>query len=111
MQNVIPLPVGDQAVPSPSLPMENGHKTDLNETKLPILPGLIGAAAAMFSALAMCKILFSVKRKPLPTYHLTPEQRDLLKKVIARGEQKSWDFSYDEDFIFRLLPELKAMAR
>lgn len=63
----------------------------------------------MFLGIAMWKMLLS-KRKPFPAYYLTPEQRGLLMKVIARGEEKRWDFSFDEDFMFKLLPALKAVV-
>ena len=63
----------------------------------------------MFLGIAMWKMLLS-KRKPFPAYYLTPQPRGLLMKVIARGEENRWDFSFDEDFIFKLLPALKAIA-
>jgi CheY-like chemotaxis protein len=85
------------------------HERDSSESELPPLPGFVGAAAMMFLGIAMWKMLLS-KRKPFPAYYLTPQQRGLLMKVIARGEEKRWDFSFDEDFMFKLLPALKAIA-
>jgi CheY-like chemotaxis protein len=84
------------------------HERDSSESELPPLPGLVAAAAMMF-LIAMYKMLLS-KRKPFSPYYLTPNQRRLLMKVIARGEEKRWDFSFDEDFMFKLLPALKAIA-
>ena len=85
------------------------HERDSSESELPPLPGFVGATAMMFLGIAMWKMLLS-KRKPFPAYYLTPQQRGLLMKVIARGEEKRWDFSFDEDFMFKLLPALKAIA-
>ena len=85
------------------------HERDSSESELPPLPGFVGAAAMMFLGIAMWKMLLS-KRKPFPAYYLTPQQRGLLMKVIARGEENRWDFSFDEDFMFKLLPALKAIA-
>ncbi len=82
------------------------HDLDSSESELPPLPGLV---AAMMFLIAMYKMLLS-KRKPFSPYYLTPNQRRLLMKVIARGEEKRWDFSFDEDFMFKLLPALKAIA-
>ena len=82
------------------------HERDSSESELPALPGLV---AAMMFLIAMYKMLLS-KRKPFSPYYLTPNQRRLLMKVIARGEEKRWDFSFDEDFMFKLLPALKAIA-
>ena len=85
------------------------HDPDSSESELPSLPGLVGTAAMMFLGITMYKMLLS-KRKPFSPYYLTPKQRRLLIKVIARGEEKRWDFSFDEDFMFKLLPALKAIA-
>jgi CheY-like chemotaxis protein len=85
------------------------HDSDFSESELPPLPGLVGAGAMMFLGIAMYKMLLS-KRKRFPAYYLTPQQRGLLMKIIARGEEKRWDFSYDEDFMFKLLPAFKAIA-
>jgi hypothetical protein len=74
--------------------------------------GLVGAAAMTFVGIAMCKrMLVSRKRKSRRRRALTQDQRRLLKTVIARGEEKGWDFSFDEDFIFKLLPALKEITR
>lgn len=85
------------------------HDQDSSESQLPLLPGFVEAAAMMFLGIAVWKMLPS-KRKSFPAYYLTPQQRGLLMKVIARGEEKRWDFSFDEDFMFRLLPALKAIG-
>ena len=74
--------------------------------------GFVGAAAMTFVGIAMCKrMLTAGKRKPRRRRSLTQDQRRLLRTVIARGEEKGWDFSFDEDFIFKLLPALKAITR
>ena len=106
MRDLLSLPVDEQPLPLREC------ETGFSESDLPRpLVGFVGAAI-MFLGIAMCKkMLVSGKRKPLRPYDLTPNQRGLLKKVIARGEEKGWDFSYDEDFMFKLLPALKAIAR
>ena len=84
------------------------HERDSSESELPPLPGFVGATAMMFLGIAMWKMLLS-KRKPFPAYYLTPQQRGLLMKVIARGEENRWDFSFDEDFMFSSYQRLRRL--
>jgi len=98
--------VGDQPAQSPGPQIEECHKDDFKEVTRPLLAGLVGAAAMTVAVVAVSKTLPPPRRrKPLT---LTSEQQALLKEVIARGEDKRWDLSYDEDFIFKILPALKA---
>ena len=102
MQSVLHLPATDESV---RLPMEGENRKDL--TKAPILAGLVGAAAVIFGVVTVLKKLPTSKERE----GFSAEQRHLLRTVIARGEKRKWNLSYDEFFIFKLLPGLKAIAR
>ena len=107
MPDLLHVPVDNQ-----SLSFNSECKTGFSESEPPRpVVGFVGGAAMMFLGMAVVKMLFSGKRKPLPPYYLTPEQHGLLTKVIARGEEKRWDLSYDEYFVFKLLPALKTITR
>ncbi len=43
--------------------------------------------------------------------HLIPKERGLIRYLVTHGEKRRWDFSYDEEFLFRFVPLLKRMAR
>ena len=102
MQSVLHLPATDEPV---RLPMEGENKKDL--TKAPILAGLVGVAAVVLGVVTVLKKMPTSKGPE----GLSAEQRHLLRTVIARGERRKWNLSYDEFFIFKLLPGLKAIAR
>jgi len=92
----------DEAVPSPT---KGENKKDL--TMPPILTGLVGVAAVVCGVVAILKKLPASKEPEVQS----PEQRALLRTIISRGEKRRWNLSYDEFFIFKLLPALKTIAR
>jgi hypothetical protein len=102
VQSVVHLPTTDEPV---RFTMEGENRKEL--TKTPILAGLVGAAAVVLGVMTILKKLPGSKEPG----GLSAEQRHLLKTVIARGEKRKWNLSYDEFFIFKLLPGLKAIVR
>ncbi len=74
---------------------------------LPIIAGLAGAVMTV-AVVATMKRPSPSKAEELP---ISVEERALLKTIVARGEEKGWNLSYDEHFIFKLWPALKAMVR
>ncbi len=106
MRELLPPPVHDHSLNAMT-------RTGRSELDLPQpVVGFVGAAAMTFVGIAMCKnMLMSGRRRRRLRRSLTLDQRRLLRRVISRGEEKGWDFSFDEDFIFKLLPALKAITR
>jgi hypothetical protein len=88
-----------------SIDHECGSRPD--RPTLPIIAGLAGAVMTV-AVVATMKRPTPSKRKELA---ISSEERALLKTIVARGEEKGWNLSYDEHFIFKLWPALKAMAR
>lgn len=72
---------------------------------------VLTVAAMVAAGIGVQRILFRPRRRRLRPYQMTGEQRRLLADLICRGEERRWDFSYDEDFLFSVLPALKSMVR
>ena len=35
---------------------------------------------------------------------LVPQEHSLIRYLVSQGEKRRWDFSYDEDFLFKFVP-------
>src|SRR5687767_15439285 len=69
--------------------------------------GLLGATAMIVAGGMFSRTRRNMRRRS----QLMPEERSLIRYLVSQGEKRRWDFSYDEDFLFKVVPVLKRMAR
>ena len=73
--------------------------------------GLLGATAMIVAGVGVRGMFSRTRRNMRRRRQLMPEERSLIRYLVSQGERRRWDFSYDEDFLFKVVPVLKRMAR
>ena len=99
------MPVSDEPIPR-QVGHRNKRQAELSEREVRL--GVLGTTVMIVAGVG---VRYLVGRKLRRRKQLTPKERGLIKQLIAHGEMKRWDFSYDEDFIFKFLPVLKTIVR
>lgn len=102
-------PVGGHSVPSEILPVSPKRQPEVSQET--VCFGLVGAAAIMVAAVGVRGLMHALGRRRRHGRRLAPRERTIIKQLIAHGERKRWDFSYDENFLFNFLPLLKKIVR
>ncbi len=102
------LPVGERPVPSQVPVSEAERPADVKRQTLCL--GMWGAAALILAVVGVGGVRRAIKRRR-HRHRLAPDEQGIIKQLVAHGERKRWDFSYDETFLFDFLPLLKKLVR
>src|SRR5918994_3740084 len=73
--------------------------------------GLLGATTMIVAGVRVRGMFSRTRRNMRRRSQLIPEERSLIRYLVSQGEKRRWDFSYDEDFLFKFVPVLMRMAR
>ena len=102
------MPVCNQPMPS-QIGEKNDREGDLTQGQVCL--GLLGATAMIVAGVGVRGMLSRTRRNFHRRSHLVPKERGLIRYLVSHGEKRRWDFSYDEEFLFKFVPVLKRMAR
>lgn len=103
------MPVCNQPIPS-----QIGAKhvdTEGELTQGQVCLGLLGATAMIVAGVRVRGMVSRTRRNIARRRRLLPQERSLIRFLVSHGEKRRWDFSYDEEFLFKFVPVLKHMAR
>jgi hypothetical protein len=103
------MPVCNQPVPSQIGVRHADRQGELTQGQVCL--GLLGATAMIVAGVGVRGMLFRTRRNLRRRKQLIPRERGVIRYLVSQGERKRWDFSYDEEFLFRFVPVLKRMAR
>ena len=103
------MPVCNQPVPSQIGAKDVNREGDLTQGQVCL--GLLGATAMIVAGVGVRGMFSRTRRNIRRSRQLMPQERGLIRYLVSRGEKRRWDFSYDEDFLFKFVPALKRMAR
>lgn len=103
------MPVCNQPIPSQFGEKHVDGEKDLTGGQVCL--GLLGATAMIVAGVGVRGMFSRTRRNIRRGSHLIPQERSLIRYLVSQGEKRRWDFSYDEDFLFKFVPVLKRMAR
>lgn len=103
------MPVCNQPIPSQIGEKHVDGENDLTGGQVCV--GLLGATAMIVAGVGVRGMFSRTRRNIRRRSHLIPQERSLIRYLVSQGEKRRWDFSYDEDFLFKFVPVLKRMAR
>jgi hypothetical protein len=103
------MPVCNQPIPSQIAGKNVDGEGDLTQGQVCL--GLLGATAMIVAGVGVRGMFSRTRRTVRRRSQLIPEERGLIRYLVSHGEKRRWDFSYDEDFLFKFVPVLKRMAR
>ena len=103
------MPVCNQPIPSEMGAKYADGEGDFTEGQVCL--GLLGATAMIVAGVGVRGMFSRTRRNMRRRSQLMPEERSLIRHLVSQGEKRRWDFSYDEDFLFKFVPVLKRMAR
>lgn len=103
------MPVCNQPIPSQIGAKSVDREGDFTQGQVCL--GLLGATAMIVAGVGVRGMFSRTRRNIRRSRRLVPQERGLIRDLVSHGEKRRWDFSYDEDFLFKFVPALKRMAR